>query len=85
MSCAMIYWGHHYDRFFEVFIQYGAVVNIEYLYKHTIGYANENGNSKSTRKVAHTVIGRRQTTTQTLKQAPKAEPTKPDQMVFDML
>lgn len=32
MSCAMIYWGCHYDRFFETFTRYGAVVNVENLH-----------------------------------------------------
>lgn len=31
MSCALVYWGCEYDRFFEVFIRYGAVMNIEHL------------------------------------------------------
>jgi hypothetical protein len=25
MTCAMIYWGNNQDRFYEVFIEYGAV------------------------------------------------------------
>jgi hypothetical protein len=29
MSCAMVYWGQHYKRFFEVFIEYGAVVDLQ--------------------------------------------------------
>jgi DNA N-6-adenine-methyltransferase (Dam) len=44
MSCAMIYWGKNYSRFFDVFIQYGAVVNIENLHGVKIGYVN---NAKS--------------------------------------
>jgi hypothetical protein len=28
MSCAMIYWGHHYEKFYEVFINYGALVDL---------------------------------------------------------
>jgi hypothetical protein len=28
MSCAMIYWGINYERFYETFIEYGAVVDI---------------------------------------------------------
>jgi hypothetical protein len=43
MSCAMIYWGNNYERFFEVFIKYGAVVNINNLFEVKIGEANENG------------------------------------------
>jgi len=45
MSCAMIYWGKNYSRFFDVFIQYGAVVNIENLHGVKIGYVN-NGKSQ---------------------------------------
>ncbi len=28
MSCAMIYWGNDYEKFYDVFINYGAVVDI---------------------------------------------------------
>ncbi|MBI1725378.1 MAG: N-6 DNA methylase [Candidatus Tectomicrobia bacterium] len=28
MSCATVYWGEHYDRFAEVFIRFGAVVDL---------------------------------------------------------
>ena len=28
MSCSTIYWGDHYSRFIDVFIEYGAVVDI---------------------------------------------------------
>ena len=37
MSCALIYWGEDYGRFFNVFIRYGAVVNIENLRDVKIG------------------------------------------------
>lgn len=37
MSCAMIYWGKNFDQFFRIFIDFGAVVNIEYLKGLTIG------------------------------------------------
>ena len=37
MSCALIYWGSRYDRFFESFLRFGAVVNIENLKGQTIG------------------------------------------------
>ncbi len=37
MSCALIYWGNNYQRFFESFIKFGAVVNIENLMGQTIG------------------------------------------------
>jgi hypothetical protein len=38
MSCAMIYWGTKYDNFFEVFIEYGAVVDIGALKKTKIAH-----------------------------------------------
>lgn len=41
MSCALIYWGKNYQRFFDYFLRFGAVVNIENLKGQTIG---ENGN-----------------------------------------
>ena len=31
MSCAMVYWGDNYDRFYEVFIIHGAVVDLRAL------------------------------------------------------
>lgn len=31
MACSMIYWGKNYKKFFEVFINYGAVVDIRNL------------------------------------------------------
>jgi hypothetical protein len=31
MSCSMIYWGEDYEKFFDLFIEYGAVVNIKNL------------------------------------------------------
>lgn len=46
MSCAMIYWGSNFQRFFDVFIKYGAVVNLENLRGVRIGYANSNGRHK---------------------------------------
>ncbi len=47
MSCAMIYWGKNFQLFFDVFIKYGAVVNIENLRNVKIGCINLNGNGKS--------------------------------------
>jgi DNA N-6-adenine-methyltransferase (Dam). len=46
MSCAMIYWGKNFPTFFDVFIKYGAVVNIENLWGLNIGYVNGNGKSQ---------------------------------------
>ncbi|HAT13778.1 MAG: DNA N-6-adenine-methyltransferase [Microcoleus sp.] len=41
MSCAMIYWGKNFQSFFDVFIKYGAVVNIENLRDVKIGCINK--------------------------------------------
>lgn len=38
MACAMVYWGDDYERFAEVFIQFGAVVDIRPLKGHRIGH-----------------------------------------------
>lgn len=38
MACAMVYWGMNYDTFFEVFIQFGAVVDIRSLIQKRIGH-----------------------------------------------
>jgi hypothetical protein len=37
MSCAMIYWGKHYQKFYDVFIRYGAVIDLRPLYGKQIG------------------------------------------------
>lgn len=37
MACAMVYWGDNYDRFYEVFIGHGAVVDISNLIGEKIG------------------------------------------------
>ena len=37
MSCAMIYWGKDYDRFLEVFVRHGAVVDLRPLRGKLIG------------------------------------------------
>src|SRR5208282_4855603 len=37
MSCAMIYWGVNYERFFDVFIEFGAVVDLRPLHHQQIG------------------------------------------------
>lgn len=37
MACAMIYWGNNYHRFYSVFIEYGAVVDISNLQGEHIG------------------------------------------------
>jgi hypothetical protein len=38
MACAMIYWGQDYERFYDVFINYGAVVDISNLQGEKIGH-----------------------------------------------
>jgi len=42
MSCAMIYWGSHFRRFEEVFLPFGAVVDIRALHDKAIGVAPGN-------------------------------------------
>ena len=42
MSCALIYWGHNSERFFQIFIRFGAVVNIESLKGIAIGQNSNN-------------------------------------------
>lgn len=37
MSCAMIYWGKDYKKFYDIFIEFGAVVDIENLKRKKIG------------------------------------------------
>jgi len=37
MSCSIIYWGENYDKFYEVFIEYGAVIDISNLMGEEIG------------------------------------------------
>ena len=37
MACAMIYWGKHYEEFYNVFIEHGAVVDITNLIGEEIG------------------------------------------------
>ncbi len=47
MSCALIYWGRNYDKFFEVFTRFGAVVNIENLNGVKIGVDTNNNHQES--------------------------------------
>ncbi len=37
MACAMIYWGQNYQKFYDIFIEYGAVVDISNLQGVKIG------------------------------------------------
>jgi len=37
MSCCMIYWGNNYQKFYDIFIEHGAVVDISNLHEEEIG------------------------------------------------
>lgn len=37
MSCSIVYWGNDYERFYETFIEYGAVIDISNLLGTEIG------------------------------------------------
>lgn len=37
MACAMIYWGNNQSKFYEIFIEYGAVIDISSLIGVKIG------------------------------------------------
>lgn len=37
MSCAMVYWGRNFDRFLDVFLEFGAVVDLRPLQGRKIG------------------------------------------------
>lgn len=41
MSCAMIYWGKDYNKFFEIFIKFGAVIDLRPLVGRRIGESDE--------------------------------------------
>ncbi|MGA2034894.1 MAG: DNA N-6-adenine-methyltransferase [Thermoguttaceae bacterium] len=43
MSCAMIYWGTDFDKFFCAFTRFGAVLDVRPLKGRTIGADSENG------------------------------------------
>jgi len=40
MSCAMIYWGRNYQRFFDTFLKYGATLDLQPLRGKQIGQKN---------------------------------------------
>lgn len=42
MACAMIYWGNNQNKFYEVFIEHGAVVDISNLIGEKIGADRKN-------------------------------------------
>ncbi|MCY4652316.1 MAG: DNA N-6-adenine-methyltransferase [Dehalococcoidia bacterium] len=37
MACSMIYWGDNYQSFFDIFIEFGAVVDLRNLHRKMIG------------------------------------------------
>lgn len=41
MSCAMVYWGKDSDRFANVFLKFGAVVDVKHLHGKQVGYGLE--------------------------------------------
>ena len=43
MSCAMVYWGRRPGRFFDVFIEYGAVSDLSQLKGAEIGMRGSGG------------------------------------------
>ncbi|MBI9036878.1 MAG: hypothetical protein JEY97_01980 [Bacteroidales bacterium] len=42
MACAMIYWGSNYNKFYDMFIEFGAVVDISNLQYTEIGTTRKN-------------------------------------------
>ncbi|MDE0632940.1 MAG: DNA N-6-adenine-methyltransferase [Caldilineaceae bacterium] len=42
MACATVYWGSRYDRFFNVFVDYGAVIDVRPLIGVKIGDQRKN-------------------------------------------
>ena len=41
MSCSIIYWGNNYNRFFNIFIEFGAVIDISNLNNIEIGNSHK--------------------------------------------
>ena len=41
MSCAMIYWGRDYEHFEDVFIEYGAIVDVRHLHGRAVGMGKQ--------------------------------------------
>lgn len=37
MSCSLVYWGNNYDKFYDIFIEFGAVIDISNLINEKIG------------------------------------------------
>ncbi len=45
MSCAMIYWGEHIERFEDIFLPFGAVVDLRRLHGKPVGMAHDRAQS----------------------------------------
>lgn len=45
MSCAMIYWGEHIERFEDIFLPFGAVVDLRRLHGKAVGVAHDSAQS----------------------------------------
>jgi len=43
MACSMVYWGAHYEQFEEIFIRFGAVVDVRHLHEKPVGTGNHVG------------------------------------------
>jgi len=41
MACAMVYWGNRYERFEQVFLPFGAVVDIRHLHTKSVGIGEQ--------------------------------------------
>jgi len=50
MACAMIYWGKNYKMFYQIFIEYGAVVDLSSLIGIEVGSKNKLKNYKEGRE-----------------------------------
>jgi hypothetical protein len=46
MSCAMVYWGKDYQRFADVFLRFGAVVDLRSLHGKRVGHDAVAGSRK---------------------------------------
>ena len=54
MSCAMVYWGPDYERFEEIFIRFGAVVDVRHLHGKPVGMGELESDIESRNdRVAH--------------------------------
>tara|TARA_R110002096_G_scaffold433537_2_gene652408 strand:- start:1439 stop:2026 length:588 start_codon:yes stop_codon:yes gene_type:complete len=37
MACSIVYWGNNYEKFYDEFIKFGAVINLTHLHNEAIG------------------------------------------------